>query len=100
MQAAAAAAVVRGAMTMGGENRSKALLVAANCVAKLWETCGSSTFDRKCNYYYAAQLATKAGASSAAENFKANCPSSDEIFSNNSPTQVTLSCWGVTVDIK
>tara|TARA_B110000046_G_scaffold119787_1_gene126463 strand:+ start:1368 stop:2615 length:1248 start_codon:yes stop_codon:yes gene_type:complete len=88
------------AMTMGGENRSKALLVAANCVAKLWETCGSSTFDRKCNYYYAAQLATKAGASSAAENFKANCPSSDEIFSNNSPTQVTLSCWGVTVDIK
>lgn len=88
------------AMTMSGENRSKALLVAANCVAKLANTCGSSTFDRKCNYYYAAQLATKAGESNVATKFKANCPTSDDIFSNNSPSQVTLSCWGVTVDIK
>ena len=88
------------ALSISGANRSKALMVASNCVAKLANTCGSSTFDRKCNYYYAAQLATNAGESSLAAKYRENCPSSDEIFSNNSPAQVTLSCWGVTVDIK
>jgi len=88
------------ALSISGSNRSKALMVASNCVAKLANTCGSSTFDRKCNYYYAAQLATKAGESSLAAKYRENCPTSDEIFSNNSPAQVTLSCWGVTVDIK
>ena len=88
------------ALSISGTNRSKALMVASNCVAKLANTCGSSTFDRKCNYYYAAQLATKAGESSLAAKYRENCPTSDEIFSNNSPAQVTLSCWGVTVDIK
>ena len=88
------------AMSINGSNRSKALMVASNCVAKLANTCGSSTFDRKCNYYYAAQLATKAGESNLAAKYRESCPTSDEIFSNNSPAQVTLSCWGVTVDIK
>jgi len=88
------------AMSINGYNRSKALMVASNCVAKLANTCGSSTFDRKCNYYYAAQLATKAGESNLAAKYRESCPTSDEIFSNNSPAQVTLSCWGVTVDIK
>ena len=88
------------ALSISGSNRSKALMVASNCVAKLANTCGSSTFDRKCNYYYAAQLATNAGESSLAAKYRENCPTSDEIFSNNSPAQVTLSCWGVTVDIK
>ncbi|MBL6660096.1 MAG: hypothetical protein ISP70_01235 [Crocinitomicaceae bacterium] len=88
------------AMSISGLNRSKALMVASNCVAGLANTCGSSTFDRKCNYYYAAQLATNAGESSLAAKYLQSCPSSDEIFSNNSPKQVTLSCWGVTVDVK
>lgn len=88
------------AMSISGLNRSKALMVASNCVARLANTCGSSTFDRKCNYYYAAQLATNAGESSLAAKYRESCPSSDEIFSNNSPSQVTLSCWGVTVDVK
>ena len=88
------------AMSISGLNRPKALMVASNCVARLANTCGSSTFDRKCNYYYAAQLATNAGEPSLAAKYRANCPSSDEIFSNNSPAQVTLSCWGVTVDVK
>ena len=88
------------AMSITGLNRSKALMVASNCVARLADNCGSSTFDRKCNYYYAAQLATNAGESSLAAKYRESCPSSDEIFSNNSPSQVTLSCWGVTVDVK
>ena len=88
------------ALTINGSNRSKALLVAANCVAKLANTCGSSTFDRKCNFYYAAQLATKAGSPNVAAKFRANAPTSDEIFNNNSPSSVVLSCWGVSVDVK
>jgi hypothetical protein len=88
------------ALAISGSNRSKALMVASNCVAKLANTCGSSTFDRKCNYYYAAQLATNAGEGALASKYRQSCPNSDEIFSNNSPAQVTLSCWGVTVDVK
>ena len=81
-------------------NRSKALLVAANCVAKTANSCGSSTFERKCNYYYAAQLANQAGEPGIASKFKANAPTADEIFSNNSPATLKLSCWNVTVDVK
>ena len=88
------------ALSIKGNNRSKALLIAANCVAKTANTCGSSTFDRKCNYYYAAQLASQAGNPGIAAKYKANAPSADEIFSNNSPSSVTLSCWNVTVDVK
>jgi hypothetical protein len=88
------------AFTVKGSNLSRALLIAADCVAKTANNCGSSTFDRKCNYYYAAQLALRAGNPGAAAKFKANAPSSDEIFNNNSPTSVTLSCWGITVDVK
>ena len=88
------------ALTIKGSNRSKALLVAANCVAKTANSCGSSTFERKCNYYYAAQLANQAGKPGIASKFKANAPTADEIFSNNSPATLYLSCWNVTVDVK
>lgn len=88
------------ALTIKGSNRSKALLVAANCVAKTANSCGSSTFERKCNYYYAAQLANQAGKPGIASKFKANAPTADEIFSNNSPATLKLSCWNVTVDVK
>jgi len=88
------------ALTIKGMNRSKALLVAANCVAKTANSCGSSTFERKCNYYYAAQLANQAGESGIASKFQANAPTADEIFSNNSPATLKLSCWNVTVDVK
>jgi hypothetical protein len=88
------------AFTVKGSNKSRAMLIAADCVAKTANNCGASTFNRKCNYYYAAQLALKAGNPGAAEKYKANAPSSDEIFNNNSPSTVTLECWGVTVDVK
>ena len=88
------------ALTIKGMNRSKALLVAANCVAKTANSCGSSTFERKCNYYYAAQLANQAGEPGIASKFQANAPTADEIFSNNSPATLKLSCWNVTVDVK
>ena len=88
------------ALGIKGSNRSKALLIAANCVAKTANSCGSSTFERKCNYYYAAQLAEKAGNPGIASKYRSNAPSADDIFSNNSPATVTLTCWGISVDVK
>lgn len=81
-----------------GEYRSKGLYIAAQCVAATANGCGDSTFDRKCNYIYAAQLADKAGQSGAAANYRAKAPTSQDCFNENSPTSVSLSCWGVTVN--
>jgi len=81
-----------------GEYQSKGMYIAAQCVAATANSCGDSTFDRKCNYIYAAQLADKAGQSGAAANYRAKAPTSQDCFNENSPTSVTLSCWGVTVN--
>ena len=88
------------AMAISGTNKSKALLIAAKCVANSANSCGSSTFDRKCNYYYAAELAERAGDSGAASRYRAGAPSSEEKFNNNNPSSVSLSCWGVTVNVR
>jgi tetratricopeptide (TPR) repeat protein len=88
------------ALGINGINRSKALQIAANCVSKTANSCGASTFDRKCNYLYAAELAQKAGDNAAAARFRASGPTESDIFENNSPSSVTLSCWGVTVSLK
>ena len=76
------------------------MLIAAKCVANSANSCGSSTFDRKCNYYYAAELAERAGDSGAASRYRASAPSSEEKFNNNNPSTVSLSCWGVTVNVR
>lgn len=84
------------AMAVGGDSRSDALVIAASCVAALANDCGASTFDRKCNYLYAAQLMEQAGRSGAA--YKANGPSSEDCFNEGNPKSVSLTCWGVTVN--
>ena len=88
------------ALGISGSNKNKALQIAAKCVANSANSCGSSTFDRKCNYYYAAELAERAGDSGAASRYRANAPSSEEKFNNNNPSTVSLSCWGVTVNVR
>ena len=88
------------ALGISGSNKNKALQIAAKCVANSANSCGSSTFDRKCNYYYAAELAERAGDSVAASRYRASAPSSDEKFNNNNPSTVSLSCWGVTVNVR
>lgn len=96
------------AMGINGKYRGDAMLIAANSVANNANNCGASTFDRKCNYYYAYDLAEKAkaagtsGASSAMNSFQSRFPSDDEIFENNMSKgqSVTLSCYGVSVTIK
>jgi len=87
------------AMSVQGPNRSKALEIAAQCVAATAMICGESTFARKCNYIYAVQLLEKAGlgGSSKANNYKAKYPTSQECFKEGNPASVTLTCWNVTV---
>lgn len=87
------------AMAIQGTNRSKALVIAAQCVAATANSCGESTFLRKCNYIYAVQLLEKAGqgGSSQANKYKANYPTSDMCFQEGNPASVTLECWGVSV---
>jgi len=81
-----------------GEYRSKGLLIAAQSVAATAMSCGNSTFERKCNYIYAAQLADQAGQSATAASYRAKAPSSSDCFAENSPQSVSLTCWGVTVN--
>jgi hypothetical protein len=88
------------ALGISGSNKNKALLIAAKCVANSANSCGSSTFDRKCNYYYAAELAERAGDSGAASRYRSNAPDAEDKFNNNNPSTVSLSCWGVTVNVR
>ena len=88
------------ALGISGSNKNKAFQISAKCVANSANSCWSSTFDRKCNYYYAAELAERAGDSGAASRYRASAPSSEEKFNNNNPSTVSLSCWGVTVNVR
>jgi hypothetical protein len=90
------------AMGITGARKNDALRIAASCVMKLANSCGTSTFDRKCNYYYAEELASRAGASSVAGSARANFPTAEEIFDagKSKGQSVSLSCWGVSVTIK
>lgn len=84
------------AMGINGKYRSSALKIAAQCVAQTANSCGSSTFERKANYLYAAQLAERAGDGGAAAKYRASGPNEDDWF-NAGSSSVTLSCWSVTV---
>jgi len=88
------------AMGINGANRNKALSIAASCVAKTANSCGASTFDRKCNYLYAAELAQRGGDGGAAARYRASGPTESDKFENNNPSSVSLSCWGVSVSLK
>jgi tetratricopeptide (TPR) repeat protein len=85
------------ASTVGGEWKSKALGVMASSVASSANSCGDTTFERKANYWYAVELAERAGNSTAA--YKANCPTSQDIFNENKERggSFFLNCWNVNV---
>lgn len=84
------------AMGITGKYRSEALKLAAQCVAKTANNCGTSTFERKCNYLYAAELAQRAGDSGDAARYKASGPTADDWFTAG-VSSLKLTCWGVTV---
>ncbi len=84
------------AMGISGDNRSEALYIAAQCVAKLSNSCGSSTIERKANFLYAARLADQAGQGGAAAKYRAAGPTDGEWF-DAGISSISLSCWNVTV---
>ena len=88
------------ALSINGSKRSKALIIAADCVAQLANSCGTSTFERKCNYLYAAELAQRAGDGGKASRYRSMGPSNTEIFTEGNPSSASLSCWGVSVSLK
>ena len=88
------------ALNISGSNKSKALIYAAKCVAMSANDCGATTFERKCNYYYAADLCERAGDNEAAKKYRQNGPTSTEKFNNSNPSSIKLSCWGVTVSVR
>ena len=93
------------AMSVSGQYKGKALTIAGNSVGKNANNCGTSTFERKCNYIYAVQLLEQARAngentSGTISSFRNNFPTDGEVFENGSPSSVTLSCYGVSVSPK
>jgi len=96
------AAAYTSAMAIGGKYKGDALVIAADCVAKRANSCGVSTFERKCNFLYASRLAGQAQANGASvgnrvANYKNSGPSKDDCFDEGNPASVTLTCYGVSV---
>lgn len=93
------------AMSVKGDLRGKALTIAGSAVGKNANNCGSSTFERKCNYIYAVQLLEQArslgeSTGSTIASFKRSYPTDGEIFENGSPSSQSLTCYGVSVNPK
>ena len=93
------------AMGISGKYKGEALKIAGQCVGQLANSCGSSTFERKCNFYHAVNLlqqAENAGANVGGiiGSYRAQCPTADEKFDAGNPSSQSLSCWGVTVSVK
>lgn len=90
------------AMGINGSNKSDALKIAASCVMKLANGCGNTSFERKCNYYYAEELANRAGAGNLAAQARGNFPTAEDIFNEGKAKgqSMFLTCWNVSVTIK
>lgn len=87
------------AMSVNGEYRNKALIIAGQSVGQNANNCGNTTFERKCNNIYAVQLLQQGGADgSTIARYKNNYPTSTDCFDNGNPSSVTLTCYGVTVN--
>jgi hypothetical protein len=88
--------------SLDGKYRSEGLKYRAQYVASQANSCGTTTFERKCNYYYAYQLASEAGATSLMAQYKKLWPKKDEMFreSKKIGDSISLSCWGVSVTLK
>jgi len=93
------------AMGLSGKYRADGLKIAGQCVGQLANSCGSTTFERKCNFYHAVNLlqqAQNAGANVGGliGSYRSQLPTADEKFDAGNPSSQSLSCWGVTVSVK
>jgi hypothetical protein len=87
-----------------GKYRGEGLKIAGQCVGLLANSCGTTTFERKCNYYHAIELlrlAQGAGANVGGliSSYNSLLPSADEKFDAGNPKSQFLSCWGVSVGL-
>lgn len=95
-------------MALTGKRKGDGYAIAAQAVAANANNCGLSTVDRKCNYYYAYDLAQKAAANGSSQGnglagkYKAKWPTDSELFnaSLTKGSSVTLECYGVSVTIQ
>lgn len=91
-------AAYNAAMSVTGEYRNKALIIAGQSVGQNANNCGNTTFERKCNNIYAVQLLQQGGADGGTiATYKSRYPTSQDCFDNGNPASVTLSCYGVSV---
>jgi len=87
---------------VSGKNSKRAFEIAAASVNALMNECGVSTFERKANNYYAVELAEKSGNGRLVTAYKAQCPTSTDIFNEDKEVgeSVSLDCWGKTYKIQ
>lgn len=95
------------AMSIDGTFKGKALTLAAQAVAANKDNCGISTFERKCNFYYAVDLLERASAAgesvgSLISSYRSHYPTEQEIFDSgiDKGASVTIDCYHVTVTVK
>lgn len=84
-------------------SNGKAYLLEASLVASSANACGSTPFEKRAIYWYAANIADKAGrvdpslrgrASSAAASYRAKAPDKTMIFNSNMAGKtVNFNCW-------
>jgi len=91
-------------MKIGGKYKGQALKIAAMSVASMADKVGTSTFERKCNYYYAIQLLEKSKAynipvNSLITQYKKMLPTETEKFTEGNPKKLILETWNVIINI-
>lgn len=92
------------ALQINGKYKGESLKIAAMCVSALALQSGSTTFERKCNYYYVIMLLEKAkqnntDVSNLISQYKSLLPTNEEKFDQGNPKTIKLSSWNVTVSI-
>jgi hypothetical protein len=91
-------------LSINGNYKGESLKIAAMSVAALANQSGISTFERKCNYYYAIELLEKSkiygtDVSNLISQYKNYLPTNQQKFEEGNPEKVFLSTWGVSVYI-
>ena len=91
-------------LQINGKYKGESFKIAAMSVSALASESGTSTFERKCNYYYAIQLLEKAkqynvSVSTLISQYKTMKPNTQEKFEEGNPKTIKLTTWNVTVYI-
>ncbi len=87
------------------EYKGKALVICGNSIAATANGCGSTTFERKANYWLANdyyQKAKAAGAEVSGGKYLSSAPTVQDCFDEGvtSGSSFTLSCWGESTTVR